>query len=244
MEWQRWELPKSKFPSGIMQLTLFDQSGIPQCERLVFVNHNQDYNVALTSQLKPLKPRQKVDIKLNITQPDGSPAKANLSISVVDASIHKQSPVGADIYANLLLTSELKGTTDNPVYYFKDQEKSTLRALDLLLLTQNWRWFTNQSWIESLEKNEFKKLNNYKIEGFQVVKDFHSPNYESSKRHSNIDDKRVTIFWDPFVELDRHGNTTASFYNSDKAEKLRVRVEGISESGHPISFEKLIGDTD
>jgi len=209
------EIPKSKFPSGIMHLTLFDQIGIPRCERLVFINHHQDYNVAITSQLKPLKPRQKVDLKLNITQPDGSPAKANLSISVVDSYIDEQSPAGADIYANLLLTSELKGTIENPLFYFKDQEKSTQRALDLLLLTQG-----------------------------QVVREFYSPNYESSKSRSILENRKTTVFWDPDIKLDASGNTTASFYNSDKAKKLRVRIEGISESGHPISFEQLIGDTD
>jgi len=85
-------------------------------------------------------------------------------------------------------------------------------------------------------------LSIYKIEGFQVAREFYSPNYESLKNFSNEHDRRVTVFWDPLVQLNRHGNTTASFYNSDHAEKLRVRVEGISESGHPFSFEKLIGD--
>jgi hypothetical protein len=44
-----------------------------------------------------------------------------------------------NILSTLLLTSELKGYIEDPVYYFRNDSKRVSRHLDILMMTQGWR---------------------------------------------------------------------------------------------------------
>ncbi len=54
------QLPKKEFPEGIAQLTLFDETHRPACERLIFVNRDERINITLTPDKKAYKNREKV----------------------------------------------------------------------------------------------------------------------------------------------------------------------------------------
>ncbi|MEJ0104628.1 MAG: hypothetical protein WDO19_19595 [Bacteroidota bacterium] len=75
--------------------------------------------------------------QIQITIPDS--LQASLSISVTDEGIDADS--SNNIISHLLLTSELKGQVYNPAYYFSNDEDSTRRHLDLVMLTHGWRRF-------------------------------------------------------------------------------------------------------
>jgi len=47
-----------------------------------------------------------------------------------------------NIYTFLLLTSDLKGLIENPMYYFDTENENKKEDLDALMLTQGWRRFT------------------------------------------------------------------------------------------------------
>ncbi len=135
------DIPKSKFPSGIVHLTLFSSQGEPQCERLVFVSHPQPVTLKISTPKPVYAPREKVAMQVQVSDQMGNPVQANLSLAVTDALQVKPEPLADNILMNLLLTSDLQGTIEQPGFYFKDEEPQTVAALDNLMLTQGWRRF-------------------------------------------------------------------------------------------------------
>lgn len=87
-------------------------------------------------------------------------------------------------------------------------------------------------------KNESRYFNSLLFPGYPASKQFYSPDYsvEDKKRA----DARRTIYWNPEISLKEGNEIGISFYNSDKAKKLRVVFEGITADGRLISFEKIV----
>ena len=135
-------IPKSKFPTGIIQFTLFSQNGEPLNERLVFINHHDQLSLNLKADKPGYTIRQKVKLKLNPKDKDGKPVTGSFSVSVTDET---KVPVDSlnenTILTNLLLTSELKGNIEQPGYYFASVDEKTQTDLDNLMLTQGYRHF-------------------------------------------------------------------------------------------------------
>jgi hypothetical protein len=134
-------IPKSKFPTGIVQFTLISSAGVPLSERLVFVQRNDQLNIGIASDKPSYGIRQKV--KLNVTAKNKTaPVEGNFSVSVIDET---KVPVDEDgettIMSSLLLTSDLKGYIEKPNYYFSKLNDKTAADLDLLMLTQGYRRF-------------------------------------------------------------------------------------------------------
>lgn len=135
-------VPKAKFPTGILQVSLLSAAGSPMSERLVFIQNNDLMSLNLNTD-KPLYSRRQA-VKMNITAKDGTtPAMADLSVAVIDEN---KIPVDEDaestILTSLLLTSDLKGYIEKPNYYFKNKDPKTLADLDALMLTQGYRRFS------------------------------------------------------------------------------------------------------
>jgi len=79
------------------------------------------------------------------------PVPADLSIAIYNADSLKQGvQTGIDSY--LLLSSELKGTVEQPDFYFSGHPEASL-ALDNLMLTHGWRRF---NWDQVLSPEPFK----------------------------------------------------------------------------------------
>lgn len=136
------QLPRVQFPEGIAQLTLFDETNKPVCERLVFVNKNERITVALTPDKKAYKNREKVDLTVTTATTDGKPVSANLSLSAVDDRLAPEADSnGTTIVSHLLLSSDLTGTIEQPDYYVNPIHQDRWTKLDLLLMTQGWRRF-------------------------------------------------------------------------------------------------------
>ncbi len=135
-------IPKSKFPTGMVQLTLFATNGHPVCERIAFIDHNDQLGIALTSAKTAYVSREKV--KINVTAKNKTlPTEANLSVAVIDESkIPFDENAETTILTNLLLTSDLKGYIEKPNYYFKNPNEQTAADLDILMLTQGYRRFS------------------------------------------------------------------------------------------------------
>ncbi|MGV3508546.1 MAG: carboxypeptidase-like regulatory domain-containing protein [Sphingobacteriaceae bacterium] len=135
-------IPKDKFPTGIVQLTVLSASGEPQCERLVFVRQPDELALALKTEKTTYGKRQKV--KLYINSKNGKlPAESNLSVSVIDETkVPFDENSETTILSNLLLTSDLKGFIEKPNYYFNKPTEKTDEDLDILMLTQGYRRFS------------------------------------------------------------------------------------------------------
>lgn len=135
------KIPKSRFPSGIAQFTLFTQEGEPLNERIVFVNNPDQLKIDVTS-AETTAPRQNVKLDFTAINKAKAPVVGSFSVAVTDET---KVPVKEDkestILSNLLLISDIKGYIEQPNYYFAYQNEQTQAALDVLMLTQGYRSF-------------------------------------------------------------------------------------------------------
>ncbi|MFD0940949.1 TonB-dependent receptor plug domain-containing protein [Pedobacter boryungensis] len=152
-------IPKKDFPTGIAQLTLFDVNNLPVAERLVFINHNDDLKMSLSTDKSSYNKKDKVALTLDLTH-EKQVGLGSYSIAVTDESKVKSSEDEENgIFSNLLLTSDLRGYIENPGYYFNKSNVDASKHLDYLLLTNGWRRF---KWDQVL--NNTAPPLNYKVE--------------------------------------------------------------------------------
>ena len=86
--------------------------------------------------------------------------------------------------------------------------------------------------------SSFKGLDFTNLLGYSVIKQFYSPNYETTN-DASIGDYRTTLYWNPYILLDKNTRrVTLPFYNSDNCKKLRVIIEGVNELGQLTREEK------
>ena len=126
------------FPSGILQIILFDSSMNPLSERLVFCFGNDLAHAAIIPDMQNYAKRSPVKAPVQITGPDGKPRTGSFSVSVTDDS-DLLPDTSVTILTSLLLTSELKGYIHNPGFYFRKNDPLAAAGLDLLMMTNGWR---------------------------------------------------------------------------------------------------------
>lgn len=127
-------IPIDSLPTGVVQLTLFDNNWIPIAERIVFVNNQlHQFFPSITTIKKDLAKRSKNSLEISVTDT----ILSNMSLSVTDASLLVDA--SSNIFSDLLLTGDLKGHVHNPAFYFYNTDDSTKNYLDLVMLTHGWR---------------------------------------------------------------------------------------------------------
>ena len=135
-------LQKNAFPSGIVQFTLFSNTGEPLNERLAFVKTKDRMQLKLSSAKTTYKSKGKVDIELESRDKNDKLTAGNFSVSVIDEN---KVPIDEDkehtIFSDLLLNADLKGYVEKPNYYFSKETEEVNKALDNLMLTQGYRRF-------------------------------------------------------------------------------------------------------
>lgn len=135
------ELPEKDLPVGICRFTVFENN-IPLAERIVFTNKDQQLNI----KVKPVKeyyhPREKVVLNIETTDKNNQPIPANLALSVVDDKLWTYADDKQNhISSWLLMDSELKGKIEKPQFYFDKKEEKAEKSLDLVMLTNGYRYF-------------------------------------------------------------------------------------------------------
>ena len=133
-------IPKKDLPAGIIQFTLFNEANVPICERLAFSNNLDE---RINTSIEGLKPsyarREKLDISL-LSKFADKPVQGSFSIAVTNASVVIPDPENeSNIFADILLKSDIPGYVENPNYYFLNSDEKTAQDLDNLMLTQGWR---------------------------------------------------------------------------------------------------------
>lgn len=135
-------IDKKRFPSGIVQFTLFSGDGEPLNERAAFIQNDDTLQLKINNPVKTLAPGQKVKLNLEIKNQSGQPVLGVFSAAVTNESLLPGAePADFNIFSSLLLTSELKGYVEQPGYYFTNPNNQTRADLDVLLLTQGYQRF-------------------------------------------------------------------------------------------------------
>ncbi len=147
------DILKSKLHTGVAAVTIFSSNNEPLCERLLFIQNYDQLNVNISSNKNSYARREKVDIRLDALDRNGSTGERHFSAAVINESLAPENETNGDnILSYLLLSSDLKGYIEQPNYYFSDTSETARKDLDVLMLTQGYRRFTWQQVLDSTKQ--------------------------------------------------------------------------------------------
>jgi len=85
-----------------------------------------------------------------------------------------------------------------------------------------------------------KGLEMTRIAGYNLVREFYSPDYLINPEPEN-DDIRTTLYWNPIIVGGKAiHKISIPFYNSDVTHQIRIIMEGFDEEGKLAHIEKII----
>lgn len=128
-------IDKDFFPSGIARFTLLNTQNQPLNERMFYIDRLNDLTINVSANKQNYSARDSVALNITVTNKAGKPVQGAFSLAVTDGGQVRTDTLAGNILSNLLLTSDLKGTIEEPAYYLKSNHNE---ALDNLLLTQGW----------------------------------------------------------------------------------------------------------
>jgi len=165
----RFEIPENELPAGISRFTVFEGEK-PLAERIVFTNEDRQMNVKIKPLKKHYLPREKVVLDIETTDHSGKPIPANLAMSVVDDKLWTYADDKQNhILSWLLMDSELKGKIEKPQFYFDKKEEKAKKSLDLVMLTNGYRYFELVP--EVIKNHKYKYLPEKKNPIYGIVED-------------------------------------------------------------------------
>jgi hypothetical protein len=234
------------FSTGILCLTVFDDMGLPEAERLVFINNNDGLNLSLIKDTLSFTPKSKNVFTLNLKDNKNLPVKANLSVSVSDEEMGSEPE--DNICSHFLMSSELRGYIYHPAYYFTNNSDTLRQQLDLVMLTNGWRHF---KW-DTILNGGHKPLK-YAVEKTQLITgkilNYHSKdNLKVKLMVINQDSSKNMVIVEPdstggFVLRDYNHQGTAKLYYEVINEKNRTQAAKIIFDKPRIDTAILRADT-
>lgn len=75
------------------------------------------------------------------------------------------------------------------------------------------------------------------FDGYSSQMDFYAPEYPNGPIEGDADYRR-TIYWNPDVKTDERGGAEVEFYNNGYSRSLSVSVEGMTDRGIPMIYQK------
>ncbi|MBD8082740.1 alpha-2-macroglobulin family protein [Chryseobacterium caseinilyticum] len=149
------EISEKELPIGICRFTV-SENNLPLAERIVFVNENRQMKVKVTPVKKNYLPREKAVVNIETTDENNQPIPANLAVSVVDDKLWTYADDKQNhIQSWLLLDSELKGKIERPQFYFDRKEEKATKSLELVMLTNGYRYFEMIPEVEKTGKYKY-----------------------------------------------------------------------------------------
>lgn len=135
---EHYSFDKQLFSSGTVHWLLVDSQGRIISERLAFIRNADQASLTVEPDKSVYSFREKVCLAFTLKDCKGNPVSGNFSLAVTDKrDVRVDSTI--TILSSLLLASDLRGYIEDPAWYFKDEERKTQHALDVLMLTQGWR---------------------------------------------------------------------------------------------------------
>ncbi len=160
-------IDKSRFHSGITRFTLFSADKHSIAERQVFIDHNDELTISLDTNKIIWQPKDSVALHIHVTDAEHKPVSGSFSLAVTDdGQVKADSTNIANIKSYMLLTGDLKGTVEQPGYYFDGNNKDGLTTLDNLMLTQGWVSYDWADVFNPKYKPAFKAENSLEVAGW------------------------------------------------------------------------------
>jgi hypothetical protein len=128
------KIARSRLFNGVNTITLFDGK-TPILERLFF-NRKVVKNLSLMIK-KTESEKDFSRFSLYLVKNKPRVREANVSISVLPANTESLNPA-QNIFSSFYLKPYVRGEIENPKYYFPNNTRTKINALDALLITQGW----------------------------------------------------------------------------------------------------------
>ena len=146
-----FDLERRLLQTGVVTVTLFSTEGEPLCERLFFVQNNDQLGLHIDADTTRHKKREGMKLIFDAKDRADSSVTGHFSVSVTDESnVPEEENNERNILTDLLLSSSLTGYVERPNYYFNNPGADVFKNLDILMLTQGYRSF---EWKEVLDTN-------------------------------------------------------------------------------------------
>ncbi|MBQ0023709.1 MAG: hypothetical protein KBT29_10790, partial [Prevotellaceae bacterium] len=84
-------------------------------------------------------------------------------------------------------------------------------------------------------RRKFYKNRHYIVPGFSYVHTFYNPDYSKRQLDEKPKDYRRTLYWNPFLVLDKNGHADIKFWNNGSQHKISVDAQGTYTDGTVIS---------
>ncbi|MEO7620650.1 MAG: hypothetical protein ABIT05_13125 [Chitinophagaceae bacterium] len=99
--------------------------------------------------------------------------------------------------------------------------------------------YTKERFVETKpDKMEYVEYN-----GYSIIKEFYSPDYNGADAKRSSLDSRSTLYWNPNIFTDTETKSVKlNFFNNDISKKFKVVVEGFDAAGKLIHQEKIVGN--
>ncbi|MFN3840994.1 MAG: hypothetical protein ACK4RF_09845 [Cyclobacteriaceae bacterium] len=142
-------VPASALAQGICYLTINRNNGETLASRIFFNNRNSLVKATMLSDKKSYGTRSEVKVDVSLTDGDGQPLLARMSVSVYQGDIFP--PSGAIKNNTEQYFSWISDLNEAPHPGFEADLKTTdgLLMLDRMLVTKSWPWYT---WEKVLDK--------------------------------------------------------------------------------------------
>ena len=147
-------IPNSKLPSGVIQLTVFNDEGRVYSDRLVFVRQLDFQPQSITfSGIKPkYEQYEQAEITVMCSATQSPNTESTISLAIRDAAHSDYTFDSGNILTEMLLSSQIRGFVEQPEYFFESDDEEHRTALDLLLMVQGWRRY---DWVEMATPGAF-----------------------------------------------------------------------------------------
>jgi hypothetical protein len=230
-------IPLDSIPDGIFRVTLSGAEGLPLCERLIYLQKKGDVKLNISPDKKVYKPREKLTAQISLSGDSTFTGAGEFSFSAAEERFTENfSPWPTSIASWFLLESDVRGTIEDPSWYFDPDNKNRLLDLDLLLMTHGWRDFRwkydslsafNHETGFLLSGKVKRIVNNNPVEGAKINLGLFSA--DSREFLSTKTDKEGSY---KFENLFFNGITEATLSSTDKSENAQGKI-----SVDPVKYE-------
>lgn len=133
------DIPNSTFPTGILQLTVLEGAHKPVCERMLWIDKQDQLAIGIEAPSQAVGKRELVSISVETAEIGGLPEAANMSVSITAQNAWRENLLWRkSLPSYMLLASEAKGTVEAPWLYLHG-EPFNREKIDWVMLTHFWR---------------------------------------------------------------------------------------------------------
>jgi TonB-dependent SusC/RagA subfamily outer membrane receptor len=227
-------IPKAKLPDGIFHITLFDVFHKPHCERLVFIDNDNEIIVNMETESEVLRSRGKIKLDFELTdQFDRSIRNTRFSVAVTDAGHLVKQPLSENIMTNLLLSSDLRGRITDPGYYFMKDDRDTKIALDLVMLTHGWSRFTwKEIFDHSIAETTFSHEYGLSLTGVAYREGTKNELKNAYINFMSLNDE-FPGYWSTTTGIEG----TFSIINAQIPDTIQVVTVSLNDRGNPVNID-------